>query len=433
MVGIIKNICAREIFTNKSSPTVEVDVLLEDGSFGRASAPAGTSRGKFEAFDLRDGDKSYFNGMGVKKAIKNVNNEIADQLKGKNALDQEEIDRLLIKLDGTENKSRLGGNTIIATSLANAKAAARSRGINLFEHLGGGAEIPLAFIYLMFGGPAYIGVSGTCDFQEFALIALGAKNYREAYISALGIYKKLCDILAKKRGVENPNLPEFCGTPIARFDSNDEALDTITRLIEDEGYEPGKDFGIYLDIAGSQLFRDGMYHLEADNAVLSRDEMIDRLEEMCGKYPIISMEDCLFEDDWEGWEILTKRLGRKVQIVGDDLFVTNPERLRKGIEKGVANAIVIKPNQIGTLTETMDTIKLAKTAEYGTVISPRSEELWDPYIAHLCVGQNLGQGKIVGAYSGGETDLNELIRIGDYLGNKAVYRGKDILSRYLRQ
>lgn len=432
MSGIIKNICAREIFTNKSSPTVEVDVLLEDGSLGRASAPRGTSRGKFEAFDLKDGDESYFNGMGVNKAIENVNNEIADQLRGKNALAQEQIDRLLIELDGTENKSRLGGNAIIATSLANAKAAAKSRGIELFEQLGGGTEIPLAFIYLMFGGPSYIGALGTCDFQEYALIALGAKSYREGYISTLGMYKKLCDILAKKRGVETPNLPELIDTPIARFDSNDEALATITKLIEDEGYEPGKDFGIYLDIAGSELFKDGMYHLEADHAVLSRDEMIDRLEEMCDKYPIISMEDCLFEDDWEGWEILTKRLGHKIQLVGDDLFATNPKRLKKGIEKGVANAIVIKPNQIGTLTETIDTIKLAKSAEYGTIISPRSEELWDPYIVHLGVGQNLGQGKIVGAYSGGETDLNELIRIGDYLGNRTIYRGKDILSRYLK-
>jgi len=428
MAGIIKNICAREIFTNKSSPTVEVDVILVDGSIGRASAPRGTSRGKFEAVDVKDGDKSYFNGMGVQKAIENVNNEIADQLRGKNALDQEEIDRLLIELDGTENKSRLGANATIATSLANAKAAAKSRGIELFEQFGDGTEIPLAFIYLMFGGPAYIGVSGTCDFQEYALIALGAKSYREGYISVLKMYKKLSAILAKKRGTETPILPEFCDS-VARFDSNDEALATITRLIEEEGFEPGKDFGIYLDIAGSQLFRDGMYHLEADHAVLSRDEMIDRLEDMCAKYPIISMEDCLFEDDWEGWEILTKRLGHKVQLVGDDLFVTNPERLKKGIDKGVANAIIIKPNQIGTLTETIETIKLAKSAGYGTIVSPRSEELWDPYFVHLCVGQNLGMGKTVGAYSGGEADLNELIRIEDYLGERSIYRGKDVLNR----
>ena len=431
MSGIIENVFAREIFTNKGLPTVEVDVLLKNGSLGRASAPGGTSRGKFEAFDLKDGDESYFNGMGVNKAIENVNNEIADQLRGKNAIDQEEIDRLLIELDGTENKSRLGGNAIVATSLATAKAAARSGGIELFEHLGGGTEIPIAFIYLMFGGPAYIGVSGTCDFQEYALISLRANSYREGYISTLGIYRKLCEILAKKRGADTPNLPEFLGTPTARFDSNDEALTTLTQLIQDEGYEPGKDFGIYLDIAATQLYRDGKYHLEADHKVLSRNEMINRLEEMCGNFPVISMEDCLDEDDWEGWEILTKRLGHKVQLVGDDLFVTNPKRLKKGIKMGVANAVMIKPNQIGTLTETINTVKIAKSAGYGTVISPRSEELWDPYIAHLCVGQNLGQGKIVGAYAGGETNINELIRIGDYLGSRALYRGEEIFSRFI--
>ena len=430
MVGIIKKVYAREVFNEKGLPTVEVDVLLDDGSLGRAAAPGGTSRGVSEAFDLRDGDKSYFNGMGVNKAIFNVNSKIADKLRGKDATDQEEIDRLLIELDGTENKSRLGGNAIVATSLANAKAAAKSRGIALFEHLGGGKEIPVSFVYVMFGGPAYVGVRGTCDFQEYALIALSARSYKEGFIATLGIYKSLCEIMMKKRGFGIPKLAELAGILTARFDSNDEAYATLTKLIEEEGYVSRKDFGIYTDLAASQLYKDGMYHLKADNKVLSRGEMIDKLEEMCANYPIISMEDCLFEDDWEGWKILTKRLGNKVQLVGDDLFVTNPKRLKKGIEMGVANAIVIKPNQVGTLTETIKTIKMAKAVGYGTVISPRSGELWDPYVVHLCVGQNLGQGKIVECPTGGSS-LNELIRIADYLGDKAIYRGRSILSRFL--
>ncbi len=431
MAGVIERVSAREVIDQKGFPTVEVDVLLDDGCLGRAAAPGGTSRGSNEPVDLRVGDEKYFNGLGVNKAIFNVNTEIADRLRGRDAVEQEGIDTLLIELDGTENLSRLGNNAIVATSLANAKAAAKSLGIQLFEHLGGGREIPLSFVYVMYGGPAYVGGKGICDFQEYALIPLFAKSYKEGYIATLGLYRKLCEIMAKKMGLGTPNLKEIAGMLIARFDSNDEALSTLTELIEDEGYIPRKDFGIYLDIAASQLYREGKYYLKADNKVLSRDEMIDMLEEICHNYPVISMEDCLFEDDWEGWKTLTDRLGSKVQLVGDDLFVTNPKRLIKGIEMGVANAIVIKPNQVGTLTQTMRTIRMAKAAGYGTIISPRSGELWDPYIVHLCVGQNLGQGKIVGAYATGEGDLNELTRIGDYLGDGAIYRGEDILSRFL--
>lgn len=427
---MIKNVHAREVFNTKGLPTVEVDVLLDDGNLGRATAPGGTSRGRSEAFDLRDGNNTYFGGMGVDKAISNVNTEITDELKGKDATNQEKIDNLLIKLDGTENKSRLGGNAIVATSIANAKAAAKSRGVELFEHLGEGSELPISFVYVMFGGPAYVGVSGVSDFQEFALIALNVESYKEGYMKTFHIYERLCKLMMEKQGFGIPKLAELAGTLTAKFDSNDEAFDTLTELIEDEGYVPGKDFGIYTDIAASQLYKDGKYHLKADDKVLSTDKWIDKLERMCDKYPIVSMEDCLFEDDWEGWKILTKRLGDKVQLVGDDLFVTNPKRLKKGIEMGVANAIVIKPNQVGTLTETIETIKMAKTAGYGTVISPRSGELWDPYVVHLCVGQNLGQGKIVECPSGGQS-LNELMRIRDYLGDKAVYKGRSTLSQFL--
>lgn len=430
MSGLIKSVKSREVLNTKGFPTVEVDVILNDGSLGRAAAPGGTSRGMSEAYDLRDEDNSYFDGMGVNKAVSNVNTEIADELKGKDATDQEKIDNLLLKLDGTENKSRLGGNAVIATSLATAKAAAKSLDRKLFEHLGGGKELPISFVYVMFGGPAYVGVSGVSDFQEFALIALNVEGYKEGYMKTLRIYERLCELVAEKQGFGIPNLAGLAGTLTAMFDSNEEVFKTLTQLIKDEGFEPRKDFGIYTDIAASQLYQDGKYHLKADDKVLSRGQWIDKLEKMCSKYPIISMEDCLFEDDWEGWKLLTDRLGDKVQLVGDDLFVTNPERLKKGIEMDVANAIVIKPNQVGTVTETIETIKLAKAAGYGTIISPRSGELWDPYVVHLCVGQNLGQGKIVSCPSGGQS-LNELTRIGDYLGDKAVYKGKGILSRFL--
>lgn len=426
MTGIIRVVHAREVFDEKGLPTVEVDVLLDDGSIGRAAAPGGTSRGASEAFDLRDGDKSYFNGMGVVKAIRNVNTKIDGGLKGKDALDQEGIDKLLIELDGTENKSRLGGNAIVATSMANAKAAAKSRGVELFEHLGEGKELPIPLIHVMYGGPAYIDMAGTCDFQEYALYALNAKNYREGFLATLRIYKRLCDIVVKNRGFGMPRLAHLAGKITATFDSNDAALSTLTEVIEDEGYVPREDFGIYLDIASTQLYKGGMYHLQRDGTVFSRGEMIDWLSKMCDKYPIISMEDCLYEDDWEGWEILTKRLGSKVQLVGDDLFVTNPRRLERGIKTGVANATVIKPNQVGTLTETIETIRIARNAGYRMIISGRSGQLQDPLLVHLCVGQNLGQGKLVKCPVGG-LNLNELTRIEDCLGDNVVYNDKSLL------
>jgi len=431
MTTRIENVVAREVIDRKGWPTVEVDVMLEDGALGRAAAPAGTSRGINEPVDLRDGDEQYFEGRGVSKAAHNVETEIAGALRGRPPFDQAEIDGLLLELDGTENRSRLGSNAIVATSLANAKAAAASLRVPLFERLGGGQEIPLCFVYLMFAGPAYVGIEGICDFQEFALMPLFAESYKEGYVASLPIYEKLWNLLSERTGMGIPNIKSLSGALLARFDSNEEALATLTRLIEEEGYRPREDFGYYLDIAASQFYRDGEYHLDTDGRVLTTEEMIDWLETLCDRYPILGMEDCLFEDDWEGWRRLTERLGSRVQLVGDDLFVTNARRLARGIDMGVANALVIKPNQVGTLTETIETIRMAKEAGYGTVISPRSAELWDPYVSHLCVGQNLGQGKIVGAYSGGENNLNELMRIQDALGERAVYRGKAVLSRFL--
>ncbi len=431
MSDIIREVRAREIINEKGIPTVEVDVILEDGSLGRAAAPGGTSRGEFEPADLRDGDPTYFDGLGVGRAVSNVKGEIAAALKGRHAVDQAEVDYAMIELDGTPDRSRLGSNAIIASSLANAKAAAASLGIPLFEHFGVGAQIPLCFVYMMFSGPAYVGLEGVCDFQEFALLPLFAKSYREGYIAASRIYAKLAQIQAERAGSGVPNIKDVAGTMIARFDSNEEALATLARLIEAEGYTPGEDIGIYLDIAANQLYREGKYHLQADGEVLTAEEMIDKLESQCARYPILSIEDPLYEGDWDSWAKLTERLGDRVQIVGDDLFVTQRNRLRKGVEMGVANALVIKPNQVGTLTETFETIWLAKESGYGTVISPRSGEIWDPYIPHLCVGQALGQGKIVGAYSGGEASLNELLRIEDHLGESAVYSGEQVLSKFL--
>lgn len=419
------------MFDTKGLPAIEVEVLLEGGSLGRAAAPGGTSRGKSEAFDLRDGDQSYFNGMGVFKAIRNVNTEIAEQLHGRNAILQEEIDRLLINLDGTVNKSRLGGNAIIATSIANAKAAALAQGMQLFEFLGGGNEIPLLIIYVMFGGPAFVGLPGVCDFQEYNLIPLSAEGVRQAFVSCYRIQKRLVYRLARKNRTGVPKYNKIAGMLTAQFGSNDEALRVMTEAIQEEGFIPGKDFAIYTDIAANELYRDGRYHLQAEGKVLTTGEMIDYLEMLCQRFPILCLEDCLYEEDWEGWRHLTERLGRKVQLIGDDLFVTNRGRLVKGIERGAANALVIKPNQIGTLTETLETIEEAKKAHYGTIISVRSGELWDPYLVHLCVGQNLGQGKIVGAYASGEANANELLRVEDHLGNRAMYRGKVVLSTFL--
>lgn len=419
------------MFNSKGSPTVEVDVILSDGAKGRAAAAGGTSRGRFEPKDLLDGDMSYFNGMGVQSAIKVVHDRIAPELVGCDAFDQEAIDETLLNIDGSETKKNLGGNTMIAVSVACLKAAAVSKRLELFEHFGNGRLIPLPFIYVMFAGPVYVSSEGVCDFQEYALIPLNASSYVEGYIAALRIYRRLSFYLSEKKGYVKAGYSKISGIPIAKFDSNELAFEFLVRLIEEEGFIPGKDFGIHVDIASNQLFKHGRYHLNADREQLSTIEMIDRMVGLCNKYPVVSLEDPLVEDDWKGWQIITKLLGSRVQISGDDIFVTDPDRLSHAINIGVANAIVIKPNQIGTISQTFKTIRLAKTAGYATVISPRSGELWDPYLVHLCVGQNLGQGKLVGAYSSGENNLNEIIRICDQLGSTAIQNDGAFLRRRL--
>lgn len=378
---------------------------------------------------MRDGDKSYFDGMGVNKAIQNVNTGIAERLMGQDAADQEKIDNILIDLDGTPNKGRLGGNAIIAASIATAKAAARSKDIELFEYFGGGREIPLSLVIVMFGGPVHVGVEGTTDFQEYALYDLSAKSIKEGFVRTINVYQLLREYMVKKQGFGIPRLAQMAGWLSAKFSSNDEALSVLARLVKNAGYVPGKDFGLYLDIAATHLYKDGKYHLKSDNKVLSPDEWIDMIVNMYDEYPVIvALEDCLYEDDWEGWQKLTKKLGDKVQLVGDDFFVTNPARLKKGIEMGCANTLIIKPNQVGTLTETFEAIKLAKSAGYATVLSARSGQVYDPFMAHLCVGQSLGQCKMIEAPNG-VMHLNEILRIQGALGDKAVYRGKNVLAR----
>jgi enolase len=429
-MSAIKEIHAREVFDMKNLPAVEVDVILEDGSRGRAIAPSGTSRGSNESCDLRDGDMKYFNGMGVQKAINNVNIIIAKKLKGEDSTNQERIDKLMIDLDGTKDKSKLGGNAIIGTSLATAKAAAQSLDIPLFEHLGAGKMLPIAWFIVMIGGPIYGGKDiRTSDIQEFAYYDLHSKNLKEGYATTLTVYRALCEILDKEKGYSLPKLASGLLAPA--FSSNDEAVSITTRAIEKAGFTPGKDFAIYLDVAATHLYKNGKYHLKADNKILTSEGMVNFLEDIRNKYPVVSMEDCLHEEDWDGWKLVTKRLGNKTQLVGDDLFTTNPQRLKKGIELGVANALIIKPNQIGTVSEAINAIKIAKAAGYGTMPSCRSGEVGDPFLSHLIVGQSLGQGKLIGFEGEEHVRLNELLRIEEYLGNEGTYIGSKVLSRFL--
>jgi enolase len=375
---------------------------------------------------------SYCRGLGVSRAVKGVNTEINAALIGQDAADQAAVDNLMLKLDGTPHKARLGGNAIIATSLAVAKAAAQSQQIPLYEYFGGGRELPVPLCLIMYGGPVYVGVPGTADFQEYGLYAFAAKSYKEGFLQSMVIYRKLAAVMAQKQGFGLPRLASMAGMLTARFDSDEEALATLTRLVAEEGWVPGRDMGLYLDIAATHLHKDGKYHLGSENRTLSREEWISRIVNLVESYPIITaIEDCLDEEDWEGWAALTRKLGDKVQVTGDDFLVTNPERLKRAIKEKCANALVIKPNQVGTLTETFETIRLAKAAGWNTVASIRSGEMFDPYTDHLIVGQNLGQGKMVECPAGGQ-QLDELIRIEEQLGDKAIYRGRGILEKYVR-
>ncbi len=422
----IKDVKAREILDSRGNPTVEVDIILEDGSFGRAAVPSGASTGEHEAVELRDGDKSRYMGKGVSKAVSNVNGEIKQAVKGKNALMQGELDQLLIDLDGTENKGRLGANAILGVSLAAAKASAVSKKMSLYHYIGGDKAkvLPIPMMNILNGGEH---ADNNVDLQEFMIMPIGADSFKEALRWGSEVFHNLKKILHDKKlstavGDEGGFAPDL--------KSNEEAVEAILSAIEKAGYKVGQDIFIALDPAASSFYENGKYILEAepkrDN---SSSDMINFYSRWVERYPIVSIEDGLAEDDWAGWKGLTDKIGKKIQLVGDDLFVTNVKRLKMGIEKGVANSILIKVNQIGTLTETLDAIDMAKKAGYTAVVSHRSGETEDTTIAHLVVAMNTGQIK-TGSVCRTERicKYNELLRIEEELGKKAVY-GKAIWQR----
>ena len=423
MSGIV-DIHAREVLDSRGNPTVEVEVVLESGAMGRAIVPSGASTGTYEAVELRDGDKSRYLGKGVKKAVANVNDIIASELIGEEALDQVDIDRKMLEMDGTPNKARLGANAILGVSLAVAKASAQELGLPLYRYIGGtNAKIlPVPMMNILNGGKhADSGV----DLQEFMIVPLGP-NFAESLRMGSEVFHNLKSVLKEKGynvgvGDEGGFAPNLKGS--------EEALEVIVEAIQKAGYEPGKDIYIALDPASSEFYEDGKYVLKREGAVRTSEEMIDFYESLIEKFPIISLEDGLAEDDWDGWVKMTERLKGKVQLVGDDLFVTNVTRLSKGIEIGAANSILIKLNQIGTLTETLDTIELAKKSGYTTVVSHRSGETEDTTISDLVVAVNGGQIK-TGSLCRSEriAKYNQLLRIEEELGDSALYLAKKVFN-----
>ncbi|MFN2101536.1 phosphopyruvate hydratase [Finegoldia dalianensis] len=419
-MSLIIDIYAREVLDSRGNPTVEVEVYTEAGAMGSAIVPSGASTGVHEAVELRDNDEKRFLGKGVETAVDNVNLEIADELVGWDVFDQVGIDNYLIELDGTENKSRLGANAILGVSLAVAKAAADENGQRLFEYIGGvnGKTLPVPMMNILNGGQH---ADNNVDIQEFMIMPVGGENFKESLRIGTEVFHNLKNVL-KSRKLNTAVGDEGGFAP--NLESNEEALQTIVEAIKKAGYEPGKDVMIAIDAAASEFYEDGKYNMAGDNAVRTSDEMIEYYKNLVEKYPIISIEDGLAEDDWDGWKKLTKELGSKIQLVGDDLFVTNVKRLQKGIEMGVCNSILIKLNQIGTLTETLDAIELAKRHGYTAVISHRSGETEDTTIADVAVATNAGQIK-TGSTS--RTDrickYNQLLRIEDMLESTAVYDG----------
>ena len=421
MSTYIEDIMAREVLDSRGNPTIEVDVYLEDGSMGRSMVPSGASTGAFEAVELRDGDDSRYMGKGVLKAVENVN-YMAEHLVGMDALDQVALDEAMIAIDGTPNKGKMGANAILGISMANAYAAAESLGLPLFRYLGGvnGKTLPTPMMNILNGGEH---ADNNVDIQEFMIMPVGAKNFSEALRMGSEIFHNLKKVLQKK-GLVTSVGDEGGFAP--NLESNEEALEAIIEGIQAAGYRPGDDVRLAMDVAASEMYNkeSGKYILKGEGKGLTTDEMIDFYERLITKYPIISIEDGLDEEDWEGWKIMTERLGKKIQLVGDDLFVTNTERLKKGIDLGVANSILIKVNQIGTLTETLDAIEMAKRAGYTAIVSHRSGETEDVTIADLVVAMNAGQIK-TGAPS--RTDrvakYNQLLRIEEYLGQTAIYGG----------
>ena len=424
-MSTIFDVHAREILDSRGNPTIEAEVTLASGAFGRAAVPSGASTGTFEAVELRDGDKNRYLGKGVLKAVENVNEIIAPEIIGLDALDQPKIDKVLIELDGTPNKGKLGANAILGVSLAVAKAAAEFSGLPLYRYIGGTSarELPVPLMNILNGGKhADSGV----DIQEFMIAPCGLKSFKEALRAGSEVFHHLAKVL-KRRGYSIGVGDEGGFAP--NLHSSDEALEVIIEAIQLAGYEPGKDIYLALDPAASELFKDGIYVFEREGTRRNIDEMLEFYQEMVEKYPIISIEDGLAEDDWEGWKKMTFAMGSKIQLVGDDLFVTSKERLLRGVKEKCCNSILIKLNQIGTLTETLETIEVAKKAGYTAVVSHRSGETEDTTISDLVVACNTGQIK-TGSLCRTEriAKYNQLLRIEEELEEAAVFNGRDVFK-----
>jgi enolase len=426
-MSAITGVYGREILDSRGFPTVEVEIQLESGAWGRAAVPSGASTGKREAVELRDGDGQRYRGKGVQHAVRNVEETIAPEIDGMEASEQAAIDQALLELDGTPNKSALGANAILAVSLAVARAAADDAGLPLYAYLGGvgGRLLPVPMMNVINGGAH---ADNGIDFQEFMLVPAGADSFSNALRMGVEVFHVLKEILKSKKlstgvGDEGGFAPALA--------SNTAALDLLMEAIETAGYRPGDDVALALDIAASEFAEDnGRYRLRRENVVLNADEMVGRYEALVERYPIVSIEDGLGEDDWAGWALLTKRLGGRVQLVGDDLFVTNPAIIQQGIQKSIANAVLVKVNQVGTLTETMQAIELSKRAAYGTVISHRSGETEDTFVADLAVAVNAGQIK-TGSLARSErtAKYNQLLRIEEELGHAASWPGRSLYTR----
>ncbi|MFO7928531.1 MAG: phosphopyruvate hydratase [Candidatus Humimicrobiaceae bacterium] len=425
----IIDVYGREILDSRGNPTVEVETILDCGAVGRAAVPSGASTGQFEAVELRDGDKNRYGGKGVIKAVENINSVIAPELENMDAINQREIDQLMIELDGTENKGKLGANAMLGVSLSVARASSLALEVPFYKYIGGVNSnlLPAPMMNILNGGEH---ADNSVDLQEFMVMPLGAKSFRQALRMGAEVFHALKSVL-KEQGLSTSVGDEGGFAP--NLDTNEDAIKYIIKAIEKAGLEPGKDVYIALDPAATEFFENGKYNLAGEEKILTASEMVDYYEKLANSYPIISIEDGMAEEDWDGWKELTTRLGNKVQIVGDDLFVTNTKRLKKGIDLGVANSILIKVNQIGTLTETLEAIEMAKQAGYSAVVSHRSGETEDTSIADIVVGVNAGQIK-TGAPS--RTDrvckYNQLIRIEEELDIQARYLGLDAFYNLYR-
>jgi enolase len=428
-MSAIVDIIGREVLDSRGNPTVECDVLLESGVMGRAAVPSGASTGSREAIELRDGDKARYLGKGVLKAVQNINIEIAESILGLDASEQAFLDRTLIELDGTHNKARLGANATLAVSMAVARAAAEEAGLPLYRYFGGsgGMQLPVPMMNIVNGGAH---ANNSLDIQEFMVMPVGAQSFREALRCGAEIFHELKKILGAQ------GMPTTVGDEggfAPNFKSNQECLQTIMKAIEGAGYQAGEDVLLALDCAASEFYKDGKYHLSGEDLQLTSSEFSDYLGNLADQFPIVSIEDGMHESDWDGWADITQKLGKKIQLVGDDLFVTNTRILKEGIEKGIANSILIKINQIGTLTETFAAIEMAKRANYTAVISHRSGETEDSTIADIAVGTNAGQIK-TGSLSRSDriAKYNQLLRIEEDLGDVATYPGKSVFYNLKR-